>query len=410
MRPNLLSLISISKIPRKKSKKTKKPWILILFAFSLGIILTLLPFILLELVNYQQVKYFVNQVSNFVQNNVSFIFGLVGFFGSLITGKTLKEIKQANQDLREDTSERLKEIKQSNQDTSERLQEIKQANQDLREITSKRLKEITKAHQDLEDEIVKIEDSTRKNYSNFGSIFARSLWLLKQAKEEVYYVNFIHSLGVPHKQNEEVKRSYEKHAQELNEKTSSNDEKITENYEEAVKNHNDILIRKMQEVKKFVSIVLNEKSLKNYFLNTLRTRPGYEEIDQLITEVIDKEKEFLETKLQACKKLRGKDKEEGLEVYPLPKILLQLLITKIKEKRGTSTIDSKWGCLVFFVGTHNIGITEAMKGYYTEDKNQVEIYKELARILLQTSEETKTSGSPVEVIRENHAKTETLSL
>lgn len=361
MRPNLLSLIPISKMPRKKSKKS---WRLILFAFLLGIIFTFLLSILLKFVNFQQVKDFVNKVIPFVQENgpiisfcISFIFGLVGVLGSLITGKRLKEIKQANQELREDTSNRLKELKQANLD--------------------------------LEDEIVRLEDSTRKNYYDFGSIFARSLWLLKRAKEEIYYVNFLHSLGVPHKTNQEVITSYKKHAKELNDNSSSNDEKIEEDYEQAVKDYYEILLQKMQQVDHFVSIVLTEENLKSYFLDTLKERPGYEKIDELITEVIKREKEFFTEKLEGCRQIRGQDKDE-LKVDRLPEILLQLLITKI-DKRGISPTDSKWGCLVFFVGTHNIGRTRDMKGYYTEDKHQVEIYKELVEILRQKKRESSSS-------------------
>src|SRR5690349_6385380 len=53
----------------------------------------------------------------------------------------------------------------------------------------------------LSDEITNLEDATRRNLTGFAEIFARALWLLKQAEEEVWYVNFLFCFGEPHKIN-----------------------------------------------------------------------------------------------------------------------------------------------------------------------------------------------------------------
>src|SRR5437868_3456715 len=51
----------------------------------------------------------------------------------------------------------------------------------------------------LSDEITNLEDATRRNLNGFAEIFARALWLLKQAEEEVWYINFLFCFGEPHK-------------------------------------------------------------------------------------------------------------------------------------------------------------------------------------------------------------------
>jgi hypothetical protein len=229
----------------------------------------------------------------------------------------------------------------------------------------------------LSDEITNLEDATRRNLSGFAEIFARALWLLKQAEEEVWYINFLFCFGEPHKANQTISVEYARIAKMLG---------INPNFAEAVQEFYKTWLDKVRTIPVLRALTLNKESLRTLCLDKLALRPDYTGLkpDEIITAEL------------ACQKAIEKSKNLRLDyvaqddciIQNVERLPLQLFIARIRSRGGE---DRKWGCLVFLVGTENMG-NHKPRGFYTELDHVVDVYKELALGFMQP--EITTVGPP----------------
>jgi hypothetical protein len=227
------------------------------------------------------------------------------------------------------------------------------------------VEEITAQTARLHDEITNIEDATRRNLDNFADIFARAVWLLKQARDEVWYVNFLFGFGAPHLCNKGIGKKYAEMARVL---------KINPDFEQAVKEFSALLLRKVQEIPRFNAIVLELGNLEQLFLERLRAKGDWGNLD--VQGAKQKEEELrggINTAIQQ-RKFHG-IRPEDFMLKEIPRLPLQMLIARIPTQDGSGT---KWGCLVFLVGTENVG-GRTPRGFYTELDPLAGVYIDLAQ-------------------------------
>jgi hypothetical protein len=252
------------------------------------------------------------------------------------------------------------------------------------------LDKINHAEKRLQEQITNLEDATRRTLTGFGEIFARALWLLEQAQQDIWYVNFLFAFGVPHTTNQAICKDYAFAAKSL---------KLSEpNFDHAVARFRALLHDKVETVDKIFAVTLNPEALR-HVLERLKAAPGpSDDLDEPTRERLQHKAaayakldpaQVAETEAQVCKSMclkwrfrpERKVNLKDCQVFHRDKIPYQLLIAKIPPR--TSGAESRYGCLVFLVGTENLKTSSEPKGFYTELPNVVELYKDLALNLMQ---------------------------
>jgi hypothetical protein len=216
----------------------------------------------------------------------------------------------------------------------------------------------------LSDEVTNLEDATRRNLTGFAEIFARALWLLKQAEEEVWYINFLFGFGEPHRVNNSIVVEYARIARMLD---------INPNFYEAIEEFYRALLDKVRKTPTFRGLILQDNSLRSLCLNKLVSMQEYGSL--IPDEIIVQEKERFKS-IETAKTLRRDYRvlPEDCVIQSVERLPLQLLIARKRSRQGE---DRKWGCLVFLVGTENVG-NRKPRGFYTELDHVVDVYRELA--------------------------------
>lgn len=246
-------------------------------------------------------------------------------------------------------------------------------------ITGIQLRKIEKTNLALDKGIIRLEDATRRNLSGFPEIYARAIWLLDQAVGNVYICNFLLSFGEPHKCNVNLKDEYETQAKSLNLNTVKEDGVgDASKFDDAV---NVFQIKMLEKIRKtFNSITIIRPDIdyiRQHFIPQLKKMDGYSNLDS--DAIISNENALFE-KLKNARKDREsfslqKDDVKFVETNNLP---LQLIIAQIYSKYRTA---AKWGCLVFLVGSENVGKGKP-RGYYSELDHIVFLHKDLFESLL----------------------------
>lgn len=239
-------------------------------------------------------------------------------------------------------------------------------------ITKRQLDQITKTEKLLQADILNLEDATRRNLTGFAEIFARALWLMEKAEQEVWYINFLFGFGIPHKCNPNVVNDYGLISGVL--KLSAIG---AGDYSSAVDRFFQILLQKIQTTPKFYALVLEQGNLSKLFLERLKKIPNYGSLNG--SEILEAEKSRL-TQIDHAKKLRNVHRvnPDDFMLRFTQRIPQQLLIAQIP---GRDRSERKWGCLVFLVGTENVG--GVPMGFYTELDHVVDVYKSVAQSLLE---------------------------
>ncbi|MGD0498156.1 MAG: hypothetical protein ABSC23_06945 [Bryobacteraceae bacterium] len=257
------------------------------------------------------------------------------------------------------------------------------------QATAKTLGEISEAQDKLDQGIVNLEDATRRALKGLDQIFARALWLLSQAVDEIWYVNLLFSFGSAHTCNEELKSEYPAAAADLKlldlikklDPTLSESGLNVTKFTDAVEAFRRILYNKVTSIRD-VRVLILQPSLLSGALGRLKEKGGksYEHLDVNLVEVEE---------CVAARTIKGRWEErllnskEGLKVSCATSVPMQLLIAKLDKGDRT---ERKHGCLAFLVGTANIG-TGVPIGFYTELEHVVDVYKEFAQGLMDSADD-----------------------
>jgi len=280
--------------------------------------------------------------------SLTVLFGIAGVFGAVLTTTQLNMMRNLsisqNAKIEELTETQTKKLEMQS------------------EIQAKELERITNQG------IKNLEDATRHSLKGFPSIFARAIWLLdKSTGTETYYVNFVALFGRAHIHNTENIDIFENEIERNGVKniinTYTEDCNEMSYLEKGTVAFGNLLKIKAQRPKgKFTAILLNGKdAVKDRFISRLPFLKKSEElIDDLYTQELLYRKDLasvVETAYRDANVNISKGFEIGFDKF----ITTQFLITKIKE----SNSGGRWGCLVFFIGTDNVGGV-IPRGYYTE--------------------------------------------
>jgi len=271
----------------------------------------------------------------------------------------------------------------SAQDTLREIRETESAvKANLQTVTST-LSHIEAAEVRLEKDIENLEDATRRNLNGFHEIFARAYWLLNQAEEEIWYVNFLFGFGSVHLCNAEIADKYKAVAGVL--RLPQTD------YAQAVPAFHRVLTDRIMQVPTVRALVLRQDALKTGVVDRLHDRGGvYASLD--LASVLDKEGKIY-ADISSAFGLRRihnmPDDPESFAVYQTKSVPMQLLITQLARSNGA---ERKHGCLVFLVGTENVKAA-APRGFYTELDHVVEVYRSFAQGLIESSENTRLGNN-----------------
>ena len=238
-------------------------------------------------------------------------------------------------------------------------------------VGGKTLDNMQAAERRLTAQVTNLEDATRRNLVGFADIFARALWMLEGAEDELVYVNFVFGLGSPHICNPEILADYARKADAL--------QLSHRIYGDAVRRFQQLLIEKAQALSAFTTLTLSAKSLEGLFFERLTMAEPYKtqlNAKGILAEELKLRDSFRDIK--RLRQLRGVDPEK-LVTPQIERLPLQLMITRVKH--GAQD-ERKWGCLVFLIGTENVGGTPV--GYYTELGHMVEMYRNLAMGLIES--------------------------
>ncbi len=279
--------------------------------------------------------------------SLTVLFGMAGVFGAVLTTRQLNMMRELSITQNEKI-EKLTEIQTKKLET----QSVIQA-RELQRITNQGIKSL--------------EDATRHSLEGFPAIFARALWLLdKSTGTETYYVNFVALFGRAHIHNTGILSIFE------NEIEHNGVKNIIDTYTEdcnemsylekgSVAFGNLLKIKAQRPKGKFTAILLNgEDAVKERFISRLPFLKNSEMIDDLYKQELLYRKD-LASAVDATYRNAKADISKGFEIGFDKYITTQFLITKIKE----SSSGGRWGCLVFFIGTDNVGGV-VPRGYYTE--------------------------------------------
>ena len=194
--------------------------------------------------------------------------------------------------------------------------------------------------------------------------------MLEGAEDELLYVNFVFGLGTPHLCNDSIIADYQRKALDLRLQATR--------YPPAVARFSEILISKAETLPRFTALVLAETSLEGLFFHRLAEIEPYKSLNSqrlLDEERVRRGKILDKGKFRPDHSLNAED----LKVTEIERLPLQLMITHVK--RGERE-ERKPGCLVFLVGTENVGGVPV--GYYTELGHVVEMYRNLAMGLIES--------------------------
>jgi len=277
--------------------------------------------------------------------SLTVLFGVAGVFGSILTTVQLNKIGE----LSVEQAKKARELSSAQQIEIER-------------ITTEGIKNI--------------EDATRHSLEGFASIFARAILLLnKSTKEKTFYVNFAASFGLAHFNNEEVKEAFIsaiKH-DDIQEIIDSNTTGLCGNthyFRKGIVAFRTLLKNVAKQADgDFTGLLLDgDRDVKTRFLNRLTTLDS-NEVETAYREEMEFRKSMASTVKDSLADAQT-DPHKGFEIGFSDKITTQYLITKIDKSES----GGRWGCLVFFIGTDNVGRGVVPRGYYTELESMAKLH------------------------------------
>jgi hypothetical protein len=318
------------------------------------------------------------------------IFGVVAIFAtissetalSLINKESIvtKKLSEDTKKLSEDTKISVSEISRLSEDTKRGVSEIRFLSED----TKKGVSEIHRLSKIIHIEVSKIKDKSYIPLTGFAEIFAKELWLVKQAESEIYYMSFFSALGYPHFHNEDFGNSYKNLERE-----DLVLENIPDTVEDACREFYDTLLEKIKSLQTIRIMVYKpnedkdeDKSYKAFF-DRLKNDRNYSGLFQQDSEVnkdfiIKKEQEFIDAVRTIRYEFIHKSNHERTSNRPLlalaSKIPLHFLITKIGN--------NKLACVAYIVNEDRIGQLDDIKGHYTEDEKVINGYKEIIDVFM----------------------------
>lgn len=244
--------------------------------------------------------------------------------------------------------------------------------------TSITLGQIQRTEKKLYDDVVNLEDATRRNLVGFAQIFDRALWLLERAEDQVWYVNFMFGFGLPHLNCPAVYAEYAEMVKVLGLRDKD--------FSAAVDRFNSILIQKIMHTREFVAITLAPESLRQLFLDRLVKRRGYEVVD---IEALAAAERLRYSSVRRAQLLRDEQHLDVLGFKPgqADRLPFQILIASIP---GREINETRLGCLVFLVGTENVG--GEPRGFYTELDHVVGVYKSVVEELRESCKQVDWSA------------------
>lgn len=281
-------------------------------------------------------------------------FGLVGWFGSIITGKMHEKMNG--------------------------MQE---------EMTSKVIR-LTELNQKLDGNIANLEEAVRLRLRGIPEILGRAIHMLEHAKDDLFIVTFTVNFGVVHK----IKY---KGTTDWRISIPGTQEHLT--FDDATTRFSSLLLSRSHDVKQFRFLTVNEAS-RTKFLTELKDRDGYGELKQ--------NKELYESELSAMNaawealravsaiRLPGFSPAQLRTTDNLPfQMILARMESNSKDAKPRENAKPYYGCLVFLVSSTTTHMNEAVAGFYTELDEFIEIYRNIAlRLFEDETDEVPVQDSP----------------
>ena len=264
----------------------------------------------------------------------------------------------------------------------EKLKDFRSIHEDLKTTPNtidQQILRLTASENDLlahlksrEDELVsKVEDATRSLLKTFDAVFGKAFSMIKDAQDQLIFVNFAMNFGAPHLYKPEVAEAYAKRYAGANFATD-----VAEFFS--------TLKLKVVSVPEVQILTVTNNGASENFLEPLSQRVGYERLQQ--NPILKKElkaaidsKEIIERNIKQEVLDRGDNSGSRrlLEAESLP---IQLLITGLPHSISSP---KKFGCLVFMAGTEMLQNKEAdAPAFYTELDEMVDVFRNLAWALI----------------------------
>jgi len=232
-------------------------------------------------------------------------------------------------------------------------------------------KELNEAKERL---VSTVEDATRSQLRGFLAVFEKALWMMENAQEKLYFINFALNFGEPHLCNEKFKEAYRKtYSKGGQERSLETDVKAFFNKFKA----------KIVEVHDVQILTVDDDGCIKNFMKPLSEREGYKG-NLNVEQQCFKAQEAKKTILRCLALNQG---AVYAEARTLP---IQLLIAGLPPEVGRQK--GRVGCLVFMVGTEVLrsGLEPGMEpAFYTELEGMSEMFTRLALALIQSAKKTK---------------------
>lgn len=295
-----------------------------------------------------------------------------GFIPAYLSAKHLRtlppDIQKRVKDLTEQQEKLVTAIQEKSTEILETVPEkinveisrLKQAENDL-------LAHLKESETDL---VNHIEDATRALLKGFDQVFARAFQMIKDAQDELVFVNFTMNFGSPHRYNQDIVQKYKEH---------NGGADLAEDAGAFLSN----LQGKIHTVQSCQILTVSSKGADENFLSPLSRREGYGALKDKATfdtelAALNQARDEVTKTIENC---RGFPRKRMFEVETLP---MQLLITGLPRRSGRP----RSGCLVFIVGSDMLqsGLAPGSEpAFYTELDDMVGVFRGLAHSLIQAS-------------------------
>lgn len=279
------------------------------------------------------------------------IFGLLGIYASISSDKALGQLRNISKQI----TETLAPIRKVSTETQESVSSL--------HLLSKQIR----------GDVLRIKDESYIPLTGFAELFAKELWLLKQAKQEIWYLSFLSVLGYPHLCNPQFRTSYNQ-LQTSNLKIDA----IPDDVEQACNEFYQCILEKITSIPRIKIMVYDDDGLGEFFGKLKRIDPCYQNLEEGI--IKQKEQEFIRTIDQQKVDYSSQEGAQRPKFEQKRIIPLHFLITQIEQ--GEDNNAGKWGCVVYIVNKDIIGKLDEIEGFYTEDIKLIKAYKEIAQVLL----------------------------
>ena len=302
-----------------------------------------------------------NERTKWMPDLVSLLVLIVSLFFAYASARSSKQAERVRD-----------EIKQQNLLMGQTVEKLKHTTTDVQDKVDQ-LGTVTK---NVQTEVKTLVDVSRKMLNGIPAILSESVTILRNAEDDIWLANFTLRFGAVHY----VKYVFDKDKDESRE---------AKNFRKKQTEFWDLITDKIRKVRSVRILTLHPDRFSDGFLEALKNRDGYEEMD------IQKELKDMQDAYFAIKETASH--REVIKVYPQenskgitdnsvvePKLdikcannlPLQMLIAKRRTQDEDGNEKQFYSCLVFFVGTENLEAAD-VQGLYTEHIPVIQLFMSL---------------------------------